>query len=110
MTVRRWEWGVQTPNTDIMPRLAEALDTSVGYFMGFDNNTNTHTPTPDLAFSVPINKINVQSQTKIEDKGMLTYELGNGQKLQVPATPEYAPQFWARVDRLIGLQPAASPA
>lgn len=34
MTVLRWEKGERTPNTLIMPQIAEALNTSVEYLMG----------------------------------------------------------------------------
>ena len=34
MTVLRWEKGERTPNTSIMSRLAESLNTSVEYLMG----------------------------------------------------------------------------
>ena len=34
MTVLRWEKGERTPNTSIMNRLAESLNTSVEYLMG----------------------------------------------------------------------------
>ena len=38
MTIRRWEWNERNPDISIMPRLAEALNTSVAYLMGLDNN------------------------------------------------------------------------
>ena len=38
MTIVRWEKGERTPDSAIMPRLAEALNTSVAYLMGLDNN------------------------------------------------------------------------
>lgn len=33
-TVRRWEQGKRTPDTDMLQRLARALDTSTGYLLG----------------------------------------------------------------------------
>lgn len=36
MTIVRWEKGVRTPNSAILPRLAEVLNTSVEYLMGLD--------------------------------------------------------------------------
>lgn len=38
MTIVRWEKGERTPNISIMPKLAEALNTSVAYLMGFDDD------------------------------------------------------------------------
>lgn len=36
MTIRRWEWNERRPDVDILPRLAEVLNTSVEYLMGLD--------------------------------------------------------------------------
>ncbi len=110
VTVSRWENGTMTPTMRYIPKLAEALGTTSSYLLG---DTNDPTPTSDLVTSAPDKKeenVQSQSQTKTEDKGMLTYELGNGRKLQVPNTPETAAQFWSIVNRLVGLQLAASPA
>ncbi len=38
MTVRRWEWSERNPDISIMPKLAEALNTSVAYLMGLDES------------------------------------------------------------------------
>lgn len=38
ITIVRWEKGERTPNTSIMPQLAEALNTSVAYLMGLDED------------------------------------------------------------------------
>lgn len=43
MTIVRWENGTRTPNTSIMPAIAEALNTSVSYLMGISNNPNPST-------------------------------------------------------------------
>ena len=34
MTLKRWEWGERIPNAFFIPKLAEALKTTVGYLMG----------------------------------------------------------------------------
>ena len=34
MTVRRWEWNERTPNASLIPKLAEALNTTAGYLLG----------------------------------------------------------------------------
>ena len=39
MTVVRWENGIRTPNSALMPKIAEALNTTVSYLMGLDNNS-----------------------------------------------------------------------
>ena len=42
----------------------------------------------------------VKERSVIENKGMLTFDL-YGNKLEVPATSEFAEQFWEKVDRII---------
>ena len=37
MTVVRWEKGERTPNTSLLPEIAEALNVSVGYLMGSED-------------------------------------------------------------------------
>ena len=44
MTVLRWEKGERTPNTSIMNRLAEALNTSVEYLMGLQDRDEPPMP------------------------------------------------------------------
>lgn len=39
MTVLRWEKGERTPNTSVMNRLADSLNTSVAYLMGLQEDT-----------------------------------------------------------------------
>ncbi len=107
-TVARWERDEVSPRGLSMAKLANALQVSPAELLNGEINNLEQEPTFIPALSEKHSVI-IEPQTKTGDRGMLTYEL-NGQKLQVPATPEYAPQFWARVDRLIGLQPAASPA
>ena len=41
MTVVRWENGPRTPNSALIPQLAEALHTSVSYLMGLDSENTT---------------------------------------------------------------------
>lgn len=107
-TLQRWEWGQRVPRADELDRLAFALGTNVADLIGgtdtFTSSSNplTFTPVQKEAITMP--------QAKSENRGILSYTFKNGEKLEVPNMPETAPQFWARVDRLIGLQPAASPA
>ncbi|MBR1417493.1 MAG: helix-turn-helix transcriptional regulator [Synergistaceae bacterium] len=109
MSIRRWEWGENCPRSDELQRLAEALGTTSAYLLG-------EVDTPQTGVGVPYSETKrieperVQQTSTINDKGTLRYKFSNGQEIEVPATPEYAPQFWARVDRLIGLQPQATAA
>lgn len=93
-TIRRWEWGARMPNTEILPKLAEILGTTVSYLMGF--NSDAPTPTPDLVTSTLDKKEednHTQSQIKTEDKGIFRYTFENGEKLELPAMPEFTGLF-----------------
>lgn len=92
-TISRWELNKVGIGGDYLLKLAEVLDTSTDYLLGITDNLSF---VPETS-SEPIK----EPQIKTEDKGVLIYE-ANGQKIQVPATPEYAAQFWARVDNMIG--------
>lgn len=43
-TVQRWENGERSPNTLVMPKIAEALNTTVGYLMGIEDNATNEQP------------------------------------------------------------------
>ena len=40
VSILRWEKGIRVPNASMMPKLAEALNTSVEYLMGLEKVTN----------------------------------------------------------------------
>lgn len=93
-TVWRWENGKAKPEAETVSKIASALNVSTGYLLG---ETDDPEPLQEQQVSATVK----EPQIKTEDKGVLVYE-ANGQKIQVPATPEYAAQFWARVDNMIG--------
>ena len=99
-TYRRWETEGYTPPLPLIKRLADALDTTVSYLTGETDESEREANKPEQAGSTS----EFIPTTITQDRGMLTYKLGNGRELQVPDTPENAVQFWARVDKLIGLQ------
>ena len=109
VTVSRWENGTMTPTMKYMPKLAEALNTTVSYLTGETDDPrsiNSIDKTEPLQAEInfePVDKDDTARRTSV-DKGTLVYTFGD-KKLEVPNTPETAPLFWARVDRLIGLQP-----
>ena len=49
MTVRRWEWGERKPDIDIMPKLADTLNTSVEYLMGLPKRVTQFNTLEDIA-------------------------------------------------------------
>ena len=70
VTILRWERGERTPNSSILPNLAEALNTSVEYLMGLTDDTPPEQPLrqllENLSKSLPI-KENNQEKVKITD-------------------------------------------
>ena len=112
-TVFRWEQGQRSPRAEELQRLAEVLGTPVAYLMDLETDASEHSKPVDKAEPVqteinfePVDKVDTARETSV-DKGTLVYTFGD-KKLEVPNTPEMAEQFWARVDRLIGLQPQAA--
>ena len=81
--VSRWERNRAVPSHPYIEKLAEIFGKPVDFFHKKD--------TPDI-----------KERSVIENKGMLTFELGS-QRLEVPATAEFSQQFWERVDRMIEL-------
>ena len=60
MTVLRWEKNERTPNTSMLPKLAEALNTSVEYLIGVENTLLEKTEIrQSLTEKEPKNKINM---------------------------------------------------
>ena len=58
VTILRWERGERTPNSSMLPKLAEALNTSVEYLMGLDESEPQEQPQINLPInSAPENKI-----------------------------------------------------
>ena len=115
MTARRWEWGQRSPRAEELQKLAEALNTTSAYLLGDTDDPRPVNSSVDKAEPVqaeinfePVDKVDTARKTSV-DKGTLVYTFGD-KKLEVPNTPEMAEQFWARVDRLIGLQPQAAAA
>ena len=115
VTVSRWENGAMTPTMKYIPKLAEALGTTSAYLLGDTDDPRPVNSSVDKAEPVqaeinfePVDNVDTARKTSV-DKGTLVYTFGD-KKLEVPNTPEMAEQFWARVDRLIGLQPQAASA
>lgn len=107
-TISRWERNKIGVGNKYIAKLADALDTSIPYLMGLNSNVAP----VSVEYDTPLQTkaATPREQIKTDNIGILRYRFGHGQELEVPDTPETAPQFWARVDRLIGLQPAATPA
>ena len=83
-TIRRWEWGKRAPNTDIMPKLAEALGTSVAYLMGLEDE-----PAPSVAELQAQNVVRTAHESEtVHTAGRLIIEWGEHNRIDWPDTPE----------------------
>ena len=106
-TIARWERDEVTPRGASLTKLANALQVTPAALLAEELDDSAQKT--QVIFTKAIANKDIQDilpRAKVEDRGTLSYTFTDGQKLEVPATPEYAQQFWARVDKLIGLQPA----
>ena len=80
-TVQRWENGERSPNTLIMPQIANALNTTVGYLMGIEDSPDpVQTPEPATHAEQP--------SSVFKNTGYsLVYER-NGERMELPPTAE----------------------
>lgn len=82
--ISRWERGKASPSDRYLVKLSEVLGKPVDFLLKMDIASD------------------VKERHVTENKGMLTFDL-DGKKLEVPATSEFAEQFWSRVDRIIDI-------
>lgn len=105
-TIARWERDEVTPRGASLTKLANALQVTPAALLAEELDDSVQKK--QVMFTKPtVNKDTqeILPRAKVEDRGTLSFTFTDGQKLEVPATPEYAQQFWERVDRLMGLQP-----
>lgn len=81
--VSRWEREKSVPGSYYLQKLSEFFEKPIDYFM---KGVSSH----------------VKERSVIENLGTLVFEL-DSQRLEVPATSDFAEQFWERVDRMIEL-------
>ena len=101
-TVRRWEWGTTTPNSTLLTKLAQVLDTTPEILLE-DNPLQN-----DFTSDSQIQLIPSQSRASQEtNTGMVILTLENGRRIEAPATPE----GYAFLERLFAMSLAgATPA
>ena len=80
--VSRWERGKATPSQKYLVNLSTVFDKPIDFLLKMNASHD------------------VKERSVTENKGMLTFDL-YGNKLEVPATSEFAEQFWEKVDRII---------
>lgn len=101
MTVRRWEWGETSPNSNVLDRLAEVLETTPAYLLGDMDNPD---PTGKLTmrdFSKKLNEEGVaQSFNMGQSNGMLFLKNGS-YEVSVPDNERNAKIFWEIVSKML---------
>ena len=83
-TVRRWEWGIRAPNTDILPKLAEKLHTSVAYLMGLSEDSQGKASINKELSEASNDYKTIESPTTSEE-AQIVYSYGD-HHLKLPAT------------------------
>ena len=98
MSVVRWENGSRVPNMLLMPKIAEELNTTVGYLMGIEDTETAEPPKP----SEEIPPITGDDKS---DANNLVYKWGGGHELRLPNTPETRKLFQEIVMRSMSVSP-----
>ena len=102
ITLSRWERDINTPDGNILKKIAEALGTTSAYLLGETNAPSpmhlaTQDKTPDSCSSISVAPTQKESNTipqgQTENRGTLRYTFQNGEKLELPATPEFTELF-----------------
>ena len=75
MTIRGWEAGKGTPNSQMLPKIAGIFNVSQDELLSDEDDPN-----------IVITATSEQHTTR--DEGLAEITLGNGQNFKVPATPE----------------------
>ena len=97
MTVRRWEWGNTAPNSNMLKKLAEVLNTTPENLLNDNTNENVI-----LSTTENISALKDNDAAKKE----LVYEWGGGHRLALPNTPETREMFERLVMRSMTSQAA----
>lgn len=103
-SIQRWEYGERPPHADVIPQLAEALHTTVAYLMGLEDAPAPGQESPEPPSKEPEKEPPATPET--DGRGTLSYTFENGEKLEVPATPEYAALFERMVTQRLNGQGA----
>ena len=102
-TIWRWENDKAKPNSETVKRIAQVLKTTAAYLLG-------ETDSPNQSFEERNNVLSTSTQKTEEkssktDRGMMTYEFSDHDKISMPAIPELIPTFQKMVaDKLRSLR------
>ena len=106
MSVVRWENGSRVPSMLLMPQIAAALNTTVGYLMGIEDSPDPVQAPEPVKQTGDITPITGEDKS---DANNLVYEWGGGHKLRLPNTPETRKLFQEIVMRsMSGVAPATA--
>ena len=96
MTVRRWEWGETSPNANILPKLAEVLQTTPECLLGendIGDTVHVNVNQKDrMSSSVDSYEIPYNSDENLGYGREFFYEC-NGQKVRIPAKKDFTELF-----------------
>ena len=83
MTIRRWEWGERNPDIALMPKLAEALNTSVQYLMGLQDTPSEHGDSAQT-----LNAPDVPVSATLTGKNIVIRDTNTHQEIEIPNDAE----------------------
>ena len=83
MTIRRWEWGERNPDIALMPKLAEALNTSVQYLMGLQDTPSEHGDSAQT-----LNAPDAPVSTTLTGKNIVIRDTNTHQEIEIPNDAE----------------------
>ena len=83
MTIRRWEWGERNPDIAFMPKLADALNTSVQYLMGLQETPSDQGDTTQM-----LHAPNASISAGISGKSIVIRDTNSHQEIEIPNDAE----------------------
>ena len=83
MTIRRWEWGERNPDIALMPKLAEALNTSVQYLMGLQDTPSEHGDSAQT-----LNAPDATVSATLTGKNIVIRDTNTHQEIEIPNDAE----------------------
>lgn len=94
-TISRWENDKNIPSGKMLQKIADALSVDISCLTDESLNENE---IKNKSRELKNNQIKERSYTSKEDIGMYTYFFRDGDKIEIPATPENFPLFQKMVE------------
>ena len=83
MTIRRWEWGERNPDIALMPKLADALNTSIEYLMGLHEDT----PPQDSNLR-EVHALHTPLTAEVTGKNIIIRDTNSHKEIEIPNNAE----------------------